>query len=285
MDEIRIENLQVYAHHGVYKEENENGQNFYVNAVLYTDAHPAGTTDDLNLTTSYGDVCQFLYSFIQDTMFHLIETVAERTAEALLVEFPNIAAVDLEIRKPEAPVGLPFESVSVKINRRWHTVYLAVGSNMGDRLEHIDRAYTALSEDKKCRMVAMSELYETTAYGDVKQDDFLNGAWEIQTLYTPEELLDKVHELEQAAGRERRLHWGPRTLDLDILLYDDLVMHTDTLQIPHIDMQNRDFVLKPLSQIAPYQMHPVLGMSIIQLYEELKKSGEQHVIDLKDYRI
>lgn len=92
---------------------------------------------------------------------------------------------------------------------------------------------------------------------------------EIQTLLTPGELLDYLHEVEQSAERKRELHWGPRTLDLDILLYDDLVMETEDLIIPHVDMQNRDFVLGPMAEIAPWVRHPVLGLTMGQLYAQL----------------
>lgn len=108
--------------------------------------------------------------------------------------------------------------------------------------------------------------------------DFLNGVIALDTLYTPEELLEKIHEIEKKRGRKRLVHWGPRTLDLDILLYEDCVMDTEDLTIPHIDMANRDFVLKPLVQIAPYERHPVLGKSVLQLYEDVRQSGEEHVL-------
>lgn len=278
MDEIIIENLKVYAYHGVYKEENEKGQNFYVNAVLYMDTAQSGKEDKRELTTSYGEVCHFMHDFIAGQVFKLIETVAEKTAEAVLEEFPLLCGITLEIRKPEAPIGLEFESVSVKITRMWHTAVLATGSNVGDKKKYIEDAVRVLDSDEKCRVTKTSELVRTTAYGDVKQDDFVNGALVMKTLYTPEELLAKIHETEAAAGRERNVHWGPRTLDLDIIFYDDLVMYTDTLQIPHADMSNRDFVLEPLSQIVPYMRDPVSGKRVIQLYEEVQKSGEKHVI-------
>ena len=124
MDEIIIENLKVYAYHGVYKEENEKGQNFYVNAVLYADTRKAGKEDKRELTTSYGDVCQFIHTFMSENLFQLIETVAERTAEAVLSHFPLLEGITLEIRKPEAPIDLEFESVSVKITRMWHNACL-----------------------------------------------------------------------------------------------------------------------------------------------------------------
>lgn len=279
MDEIRIDNLKVYAHHGVYKEENEKGQNFYVNAVLYTDMRMAAKEDKRELITSYGEVCHFMHDFISSHVYKLIETVAEKTAEAVLSEFPLLDGITLEVRKPEAPIELEFESVSVKITRMWHTVCLATGSNVGNRPGHIRNAIETLDADAKCRVVTSSEFVRSTAYGGVEQNEFFNGALLMKTLYTPEELLEKIHEIENASGRERKLHWGPRTLDIDIIFYDDLIMYTDTLQIPHVDMQNRDFVLEPLSQIVPYKVHPILGKTVIQLYGEVQKTGEKHVID------
>lgn len=275
VDQIIIENLQVYAYHGVYREENEKGQNFYISAVLETDTRQAGILDDLGLSTNYGEVCMFLNSFVKEHTYKLIETVAERTAEALLLRFPLVGRVTLEIRKPEAPVKLPFESVSVKITRRWHRTYLSCGSNMGDRRAHLDGAVKALRDDDRCRVIRVSDWIVTAPYGDVQQDDFLNGAIALDTLYTPGMLLEKLHEIEYAHGRERKIHWGPRTLDLDILLYEDRILYTEELVIPHEDMHNRYFVLKPLVQIAPYERHPVLNCSVRRMYEELVTGGGQ----------
>lgn len=278
MDEIIIDNLKVYAHHGVYQEENDNGQNFYVNAVLYTNTAKAGKDDNLELTTDYGKVCRFIHKLISENVYNLIETVAEKTAEAVLTEFPLVEGITLEIRKPEAPIGLEYQSVSVKITRVWHMACLALGSNIGDKQKYIMDAIDAIAQDEKCRPVKVSDLVRSTAYGEVEQEEFVNGAVMVKTLYTPEELLGKLHEIEQAAGRKRDIHWGPRTLDLDIIFYDDLIMHTDDLIIPHVDMQNRDFVLKPLSQLVPYVIHPVFGKTVMQLYEELQTAGEKHII-------
>lgn len=100
MDQIIIENLQIYAHHGVYREENERGQNFYINAVLETDTVTAGTLDDLEFSTNYGAVCRFLDEFVKRHTYRLIETVAEKAAEAVLLNFPLIRQVTLEVRKP-----------------------------------------------------------------------------------------------------------------------------------------------------------------------------------------
>ena len=278
MDKIRIEDLQIYAHHGVYPKENEIGQNYYISVELETDTRRAGVMDDLNLSTNYGDVCRFLHSFLTTHTYKLIETAAERAAEKLLLTFPHVRRVTMEVKKPEAPIPFPFRTVSVRITRGWRRTYIACGSNMGDREAHLKAAVDSFQEDPKCSVVRVSDWMETTAYGGVEQADFLNGVIALDTLYTPEELLEKIHEIEKKRGRKRLIHWGPRTLDLDILLYEDCVMDTEDLIIPHIDMANRDFVLKPLVQIAPYERHPVLGKSVLQLYEDVRQSGEEHVL-------
>ena len=194
------------------------------------------------------------------------------------MQFPHVRQVTMEIKKPEAPITVPFGSVSVKIVRGWRRAYVACGSNIGDKKAHLRAAVDALLTDKKCRVLRVSDWVETTPYGGVEQADYLNGALALETLYTPEELLEKLHEIEKAEARERKERWGPRTLDLDILLYEGAVMDTDQLTIPHRDMCNRDFVLKPLAQIAPYERHPVVGKAIVELLAEVEKNGEKHVL-------
>lgn len=274
MDEIRIEGLEVYAGHGVFEEERRNGQPFLINAVLYTDVRQAGINDDLTLSTNYGEVSCMIDRFLRQSTFQLIETLAERTAEKILLQFPRVKAVELEIKKPKAPIGLPFESVSVKICRGWKKAYLGIGSNMGDKKGYMEEALIKLENNKKIRNMRVSSFIVTQPYGGVEQDEFLNGAVELETLYTPWELLCFLQSVEKEAGRTRDIHWGPRTLDLDILFYEDFLCDFGELTVPHPDMQNRDFVLKPLNELCPYKTHPIFHKSVRQMLEELIWKGE-----------
>ena len=120
-----------------------------------------------------------------------------------------------------------------------------------------------------CIVDKVSDFIITKPYGNVEQDNFLNGAIKIQTLYSPKMLLEFLQKLELDAKRVRTVHWGPRTLDLDIIFYDDMIIDEETLTIPHPDMANRDFVLTPLNQIAPHHMHPVFKKSIGELRANL----------------
>ena len=270
MDEIRIENLIVFGNHGVFEEENALGQKFAVSAVLHVDARRAGMDDELSESVHYGEVCKEINAYMKEHTFKLIEAAAEHLAAHLLMKFEKVRTIELEVLKPWAPIGLPLDTVSIKITRGWHKVFIALGSNMGNRASYLRQGIESVNATGGCKVVNVSDFIVTQPYGGVEQEEFLNACMEVETLLEPEELLMVLNKIEAEAERTRDIHWGPRTLDLDILFYDDLVYGSKTLLIPHRDMKNRTFVLKPMAQIAPYHMHPVYHKTMLQMLEELE---------------
>lgn len=270
MDTITIKDLEVYGNHGVLKEENVLGQKFLITAVLYVDAAKAGDSDQLEDSVSYAEVAHEVNDFFKEHTYQLIEAVAQQLAYRILMKFP-VEKVSIEVKKPWAPILLPLDTVSVKLERQWHTVYFSIGSNMGEKEKNLKDAVNMLDENPKIRVTKISDFLVTEPYGGVEQDDFLNAALEVKTLLTPREILAEIGKIEQALKRERLIHWGPRTIDLDILLYDDQVVREPDLCIPHIEMHKRQFVLEPLEQIAPQAVHPLLEKTVYQMLSELVK--------------
>ena len=269
-DQIKITDLEVFANHGVFPEENKLGQKFLISAVLYTDTRKAGKTDDLTASIHYGEVSAFITKYMKEHTYQLLERVAETLAEEMLKSISGLCKIDLEIKKPWAPVGLPLKTVSVKISREWHTTYIALGSNTGDSETYLNEAVEKIGQIPTCTVEKVSSYLVTEPYGVTDQPDFLNACLKMRTLLYPEELLKELNRIEKEAGRERIIHWGPRTLDLDILLYDDIVLEEDDLCIPHVEMHKRSFVLEPLAEIAPYKRHPVYGKTVREMLEEIQ---------------
>lgn len=269
MDKIIIEGLEVFAYHGVFSEENRLGQKFILDMELYLDLSQAGLTDDLTKSVHYGEVSAFCTDWMHHHTVQLIETAAEQLVHSILLAYPLIHSIQLTLHKPWAPIGLPLKSVGVCIHRGWHRAFIALGSNMGDKAAYLNGAISSLMKAEAVQVLRVADFITTTPYGGVEQDDFLNSVMEIQTLLSPSALLSLMQQIEQDAKRERLVHWGPRTLDLDLLFYDDLVLDSELLNLPHPEIPKRAFVLQPMTQIAPHFVHPYLHKTMQQLLEEL----------------
>ena len=268
-DRINIKGLKLYAYHGCLEEERQKGQEFTLDITLYLNLTPAGITDNLERTVNYSEACQVAQEAFTKYAYNLIETAAEEVSAALLIKYSLVDKVTVEVFKPHAPIPLDFENVSVFIERKRHTAYIAVGSNLGESEATIAKARELFLKVEGNEILAESSLIVTKPYGVTDQPDFINGMWKVSTLLPPYDLLKKLNEIEHRLGRERLIHWGPRTIDLDIIYYDNLVIDSEKLTVPHIDMANREFVLKPLLEVDPYVRHPITGLRAQEMLDKL----------------
>jgi 2-amino-4-hydroxy-6-hydroxymethyldihydropteridine diphosphokinase len=150
-------------------------------------------------------------------------------------------------------------------------VILSLGSNVGDKLQHLHDAKKQLAENG-CKIIKQSSTYETEAWGNQNQDAFYNEVIEVETAMSAEWLIRLILYTEKSLGRIRNEKWAPRTIDIDILFFNDEIIHQENLRIPHPHLHERRFVLIPLNEILPSLIHPVFKKTISQLLNELKDS-------------
>lgn len=145
--------------------------------------------------------------------------------------------------------------------------YLLLGTNLGNKLQNLEQARKHLA-DRAGLLQKWSAVYETLAWGNTDQPSYLNQVLQIQTGLPPQMLLEKINEIEKEMGRERRIRWESRLIDIDILYYNDLILATEKLTVPHPQIAFRRFTLVPLAEIAPNFVHPVLMKNTFQLLEQ-----------------
>lgn len=261
---LELRGLAYHGYHGVFQHERRNGQAFIVDARLTY--QPGDLDDSLANALDYGRAERVIAQVVEGAPASLLETVVDRIIHALFEHFPNLLAVEVAIHKPRAPLEGAFRDVIVRRQaQRITTAYLGLGSNLGDRGAYLRQAVAMLGGQSGIRIKAVSPLYETAPREVLDQPAFLNAAISIDTILTPGELLDTCKQIEAMVGRRPGVRWGPRVIDIDILLYGGLVMRSPTLQIPHPRLTERAFALKPLSDLDPSLELPG-GIPVAQLW-------------------
>ncbi len=161
------------------------------------------------------------------------------------------------------------EAISLRETAKEVTAYIGIGSNIGDRAARLKASVELLSKKEGIEVTSVSSFYNTAPVGYLEQPDFLNAVVEIKTVLSAAELLLICRLIEKELKRERLIRWGPRTIDLDILLYGNQIINEENLNVPHPRMHERAFVLEPLNEINPSAIHPVFNKTVHELYEAI----------------
>ncbi len=260
-DQIEISALRTVAIVGALPHEREMPQPLQIDLVLDVDLGDAGRSDDLDDTVHYGFVADQVVAVVAESKDVLLERLASRVADQVLT-FDLVESVTVTLTKLRPPIAHDAASTAVRITRtrataavapqRSHRAFIALGSNLGDR-----RAFLRTGVRGLDHVVAMSQVYETDPVGGPDdQGAFLNMVVEVETPLDPFALLRRCQRIEAEAMRQRIVHWGPRTLDVDIIMYDDATIRTEDLVVPHPLFAERRFVLTPLAEIAPDRCPP-----------------------------
>lgn len=274
---VELRGLSYHAYHGVLPEERERGQAFVVDLSLTYE--PGTLGDQLSRALDYAAVAAAVERVVCGEPVDLIETLADRIGRRLLDQFPILLAADVSVHKPQAPLQATFDDVIVRRSlRRVVTAYLGMGSNLGDRRSHLQSGLRFIAQHPQVALRQVSHLYETEPVGVTDQPAFYNAAAAIQTTLAPSALLAVCKRAEAAVGRVPGARWGPRVLDIDILLYGGLQLTAPYLQIPHAALAEREFALRPLLDIDPALQMPS-GAKLVDLLNGLERHSAQQVED------
>ena len=260
-DRIVVTGIRGHGRHGVFDHERRDGQEFAVDVELEVGTTAAARSDDLADTVDYGQVAIAVHALIVGEPVDLVETLAERIADACLA-FGGVHAVTVTVHKPSAPIPVPFDDVQLRIRRTApvrRPVALALGSNLGDSATVLQAAVDDLAALPGLRLGAVSAVYRTAPVGGPEQPDYLNAVVVGETTLDPLALLTATQGVERAHHRVRDVRWGPRTLDVDVLSLGDGVVDEPTLQVPHPRAHERAFVLVPWTDADPAAVIPGRG--------------------------
>lgn len=274
MDKVYLKDIEIFANHGVFNEEKVLGQKFILSLELSLDFKESAVTGDLTKSVHYGELCHKVEKIFQSEPIDLIETVADRIAKYVLSEYKIVEEVKVTLKKPWAPINRHLDYAAVETTRKRSTAYIALGSNIGDKRKFIEDAISKIDELYYVDVIKKAEIIDTKPWGFEEQDDFLNSAIKVETLLSPKELMTELLRIEKELDRVRELRWGPRTIDLDIILFDNIISNDEFIIIPHPQMHLREFVLEPLNQIAPFALHPLKNKRIFELLKEIKENNK-----------
>lgn len=270
MDKLYLKDIEIFANHGVFEAEKSLGQKFILSLELSLDTRKAAKTGDLTLSVHYGELCHEIEKEFTKESYDLIETAAEKVAEYVLFNYPLVKGVKVLLKKPWAPIGRHLDYAAIEIYRKWSRAFISIGSNIGDKEANLNKGIELLTKDSNIRLVKTSSYIKTEPWGYENQEEFLNCAIEIQTILSARELIGKTQGIEQDMKREKIIKWGPRIIDLDIIFFNDEINNEEDLVIPHPRMEEREFVLEPLNEIAPNMMHPVINKRVWEILKEVK---------------
>lgn len=283
MDTIFLRELEVNATIGIFEWEKRIKQKVRIDLEMATNIAKAAASDSIEDTLDYKAISKRIIQFVEDSSYELIETLIEKISEILLKEF-NIPWVRLTISKPGAVRGSRDVGITIERGQRtpWYKeltmarVYVSIGSNI-DKEKNILSSINALREH--FGDLDISKIYESQAVG-FEGDDFHNLVVGFDTDQSPLEISNILKQIEADHDRTRgKEKFESRTLDLDQLLYGDLVMQMEGVNIPHPDILRYNFVLKPLNELAGEVEHPEEEKTIKQLWDHYEDKGDMKVIE------
>ena len=264
-NQIIIRNLKIFAYHGVHDFEKNNGQNFIINIIININKIPGFHTDNIQDTINYSDIIKLVNKTVTENKYNLIEKLAEIISEQIFLNFKSVISIEITVKKPDIKKNLDFDYVAVKIKRYRNLnnnlksnskkrAILALGSNLGDRVNYLNSAIEAIKKLPDTEILKISKFHETepltsnTNNQDINNKD-INCCVEIQTSYSPEMLMGMCLGIESAHNRTREYKWCPRTLDIDILTYENEIRNSEYLTLPHPCMHERDFIQVLLKEL------------------------------------
>jgi dihydroneopterin aldolase / 2-amino-4-hydroxy-6-hydroxymethyldihydropteridine diphosphokinase len=261
VDRIEINGIRAVTIVGALEHEREIPQPLEIDVSFDVDLRDAGRTDELGDTVHYGLVASRIVAVVEESKDILLERLVTRIADEVLA-FDRVEAVDVKLIKVRPPISVDATNTAVCIRRTradadipahtTHTAYVALGSNLGDRIRFLRQGVEGLGN-----VTAMSNVYETDPVGGPDdQGPYLNMVVEVETSLDAFALLRRCQRIEAEAMRQRVVHWGPRTLDVDIVQFGDLTIASSELTIPHPRFAERSFVLAPLADVAPDRCPP-----------------------------